>query len=45
MPTGSILMLDVTGLDRVAPAVLNAGSAAGVAGGHRAAAVAAGHAR
>jgi hypothetical protein len=33
MPTGSILMLDVTGLDRVAPTVLNAGSAAGVAGG------------
>jgi hypothetical protein len=33
MPTGSILMLDVNGLDRVAPAVLNAGSAAGVAGG------------
>jgi Protein of unknown function (DUF3352) len=33
MPTGSILMLDVSGLDRVAPQVLNAGSAAGVAGG------------
>jgi hypothetical protein len=33
MPTGSILMLDVSGLDRVAPEVLNAGSAAGVAGG------------
>lgn len=33
MPSGSILVLDVTGLDRVAPQVLNAGSAAGVAGG------------
>jgi hypothetical protein len=33
MPTGAILMLDVTGLDRVAPQVLNAGSVAGVAGG------------
>jgi hypothetical protein len=33
MPTGSILMLDVVGLDRVAPSVLNAGAAAGVAGG------------
>jgi hypothetical protein len=33
MPTGSILMFDVTGLDRVAPQVLNAGSSAGVAGG------------
>jgi hypothetical protein len=33
MPIGSILMLDVTGLERVAPQVLNAGSAAGVAGG------------
>ena len=33
MPTGSILMLDVNGLDRVAPQVLNAGAAAGVAGG------------
>jgi hypothetical protein len=33
MPTGSILMFDVTGLDRVAPRVLNAGSSAGVAGG------------
>jgi hypothetical protein len=33
MPAGSSLMLDVTGLDKVAPGVLNAGSAAGVAGG------------
>jgi hypothetical protein len=33
MPTGSILMLDVVGLDRVAPSVLNAGAAAGVARG------------
>ncbi len=33
MPDGSTLVLDVNGLDRVAPAVLNAGSAAGVAGG------------
>ncbi|MGB9184168.1 MAG: DUF3352 domain-containing protein [Solirubrobacteraceae bacterium] len=33
MPTGSILMLDVVGLDRVAPSLLNAGAAAGVAGG------------
>ncbi len=33
MPAGSILMLDVTGLDRVAPHVLNAGASAGVAGG------------
>jgi hypothetical protein len=33
VPTGSILMLDVTGLDRVAPQVLNAGASAGVAGG------------
>jgi hypothetical protein len=33
MPTGSILMFDVAGLDRVAPKVLNAGAAAGVAGG------------
>jgi hypothetical protein len=33
MPTGSILMFDVTGLDRVAPQVLNAGASAGVAGG------------
>ena len=33
MPAGSILMLDVTGLDRVAPRVLNAGASAGVAGG------------
>ena len=33
MPTGSILMLDVMGLNRVAPSVLNAGAVAGVAGG------------
>ncbi len=33
MPTGSILLLDVAGLDRVAHSVLNAGAAAGVAGG------------
>lgn len=33
IPTGSILMLDVVGLDRVAPSVLSAGAAAGVAGG------------
>ncbi len=33
MPTRSILMLDVVGLDRVAPSVLNAGATAGVAGG------------
>ena len=33
MPTGSILMFDVPGLDRVAPSVLNAGAVAGVAGG------------
>jgi Protein of unknown function (DUF3352) len=33
MPSGSILVLDVAGLDRVAPQVLNAGAAAGVAGG------------
>ncbi len=33
MPSGSILALDVSGLDRVAPQVLNAGAAAGVAGG------------
>lgn len=33
MPTGSIMMLDVTGLDRIAPHVLNAGASAGVAGG------------
>ena len=33
MPAGSILMFDVSGLDRVAPSVLNAGAAAGVAGG------------
>jgi hypothetical protein len=32
MPTGSILMLDVSGLDRIAPQVLNAGATAGVAG-------------
>jgi hypothetical protein len=33
MPTGASLMLDVSGLDRVAPRVLDAGSSAGVAGG------------
>ena len=33
MPAGASLMLDVTGLDKVAPQVLNAGSAAGIAGG------------
>ncbi|HEX3830804.1 MAG TPA: DUF3352 domain-containing protein [Solirubrobacteraceae bacterium] len=33
MPAGATLMLDVSGLDRVAPRVLNAGSSAGVAGG------------
>jgi hypothetical protein len=33
MPAGASLMLDVSGLDRVAPQVLNAGSSAGVAGG------------
>ena len=33
MPAGASLMLDVTGLDKVAPQVLNAGSAAGLAGG------------
>jgi hypothetical protein len=33
MPSAATLMLDVTGLDRVAPQVLNAGSAAGIAGG------------
>jgi hypothetical protein len=33
MPAGAALMLDVTGLDKVAPQVLNAGSAAGLAGG------------
>jgi hypothetical protein len=33
MPAGSILMLDVSGLDRVAPQVLDAGSAAGIGGG------------
>jgi hypothetical protein len=33
MPTGASLLLDVSGLDEVAPKVLNAGSAAGVAGG------------
>lgn len=33
MPAGATLMLDVTGLDRAAPQVLNAGSAAGIAGG------------
>ena len=33
MPAGAILMLDVVGLDRIAPSVLNAGTVAGVAGG------------
>jgi hypothetical protein len=33
MPAGASLMLDVSGLDRVAPRVLNAGASAGVAGG------------
>jgi hypothetical protein len=33
MPASASLMLDVTGLDRAAPQVLNAGSAAGIAGG------------
>jgi hypothetical protein len=33
MPSGSILVLDLVGLDREAPQVLNAGAAAGVAGG------------
>jgi hypothetical protein len=33
MPTGSILMLDVTRLDRIAPHVLSAGATAGLAGG------------
>lgn len=33
VPAGVSLMLDVHGLDRIAPAVLNAGSATGVAGG------------
>ena len=32
-PAGATLMLDVSGLDKVAPQVLNAGSAAGIAGG------------
>jgi Protein of unknown function (DUF3352) len=33
MPSGSTVMLDLKGLDRVAPGVLNAGTSAGVAGG------------
>jgi hypothetical protein len=33
MPAGSSLLLDVADLDKVAPQVLNAGSAAGLAGG------------
>lgn len=33
IPTGSLMMLDVTGLDRLAPRVLSAGASAGVAGG------------
>jgi hypothetical protein len=32
LPSGTALMLDVTGLDRVAPRVLSAGAAGGVAG-------------
>ena len=32
IPSGSLLMLDVTGLDKLAPRVLNAGAAGGVAG-------------
>ncbi|MFZ0041298.1 MAG: DUF3352 domain-containing protein [Solirubrobacteraceae bacterium] len=32
LPSGASLMLDVSGLDKAAPAVLNAGSEAGVAG-------------
>ena len=32
-PAGATLMLDVAGLNKVAPQVLNAGSAAGIAGG------------
>jgi Protein of unknown function (DUF3352) len=33
LPAGSILMLDVHGLNRAAPAVLSAGATAGIAGG------------
>ena len=33
MPAGASLILDVSGLDKVAPRVLDAGSSAGVAGG------------
>jgi hypothetical protein len=33
LPTGSILMLDVHGLNRLAPALLSAGATAGIAGG------------
>jgi hypothetical protein len=33
MPSGSMVMLDVRGLDRLAPGVLDAGASAGVAGG------------
>jgi hypothetical protein len=33
MPSGAIMMLDVAGLNRLAPHVLNAGASAGVAGG------------
>jgi hypothetical protein len=33
LPAGATLALDVSGLDHVAPQVLNAGSAAGIAGG------------
>lgn len=32
MPTGSVLMLDVTGLNRIAPQVLGAAATAGIAG-------------
>src|SRR5205085_5839464 len=32
IPSRSMLMLDVTGLDKIAPRVLNAGAAGGVAG-------------
>lgn len=33
LPSGSVLMLDVHGLNRLAPAVLSAGATAGIAGG------------
>ncbi|MEO6857360.1 MAG: DUF3352 domain-containing protein [Solirubrobacteraceae bacterium] len=35
LPSGAILMLDVRGLNRIAPAVLSAGATAGIAGGVR----------